>query len=74
MAEGRASVTAEETGEELREGLFEHGKAGADGAGVGFDDGPDGRGDVAPGCVRGFGGRGEGGGADDAGCADAVGG
>lgn len=48
IAEGGFVVGAEEAGEEGREGPLEHGEAGADGAGVGFDDGPDCGGDVAP--------------------------
>lgn len=64
----------EDAGKEVLEGALEDGEAGTDSAGVGFDDGPDGGGDDAPGWVGRLGlcGGGEGGGADDGGGADAV--
>ena len=51
----RGVHAGKDAGEQVLEGPLEDGEAGADSAGVGFDDGPDGGRDDAPGrvgCLR----------------------
>ena len=51
----RSTSRVEETRPEFREGMFEHGEAGTDDSGIGFDRSPDVRGKGAVRLIRRFG-------------------